>query len=273
MGEVIQAPITPQIAVFKETEKYALYGDSSAGKTDQIGNLIEAFGADNVGIVSCEDGLGTIETLTTSKNVFTADTVDLFREAYTWAKQYEGTDKWVCVDGGSRVIQQISNDQATGCDAMYEMVLGGVKPFNLPVNLRKYAAWYITKGGDIDRFAVNQRVAIIVEQMFDAWKRLPCNMYWSFWEELSPSSSDYLKRELPWKPDSSGKKAMDAIQRTFDWMFRLKRVSGGPPTAYTDTASGEYRAKQRLDRRKGIDVPAAITNFNLAEFHKRIKGQ
>ena len=264
------------IAVFKETEKYALYGDSSSGKTDQIGLLIEAFGAENVGIVSCEDGLGTIETLAKPEHVFTTDGVpggvlEGMRAAYAWAKKYEGADKWVCVDGGSRILQQISNAQQTGCDQMYEMVINGTDPKNLPAHLKKYAAWFLTKEKLVDGFSVNRKTAIIIEEMLDAWKLLPCNMYWSFWEELT--SIDQHKRDKPWKPDSSGKKAMDAIQRTFDWMFRLNRVSGGAASAYTDPAATEYRAKQRIDRRKGIVIPAKIENFNIAEFHRLIKGQ
>ena len=266
----------PTIAVFKETEKYALYGDSWSGKTDQIGLLIEAFGADKVGIVSCEDGLGTIETLAKPENVFLIDSVpggvlEGMRGAYAWAKKYSGPDSWVCVDGGSRVLQQISNAQQSGCDAMYEMVINGTDPKNLPAHLKKYAAWFLTKDRLVDGFSVNRKTAIIIEEMLDAWKLLPCNMYWSFWEELT--SIDQHKRDKPWKPDSSGKKAMDSIQRTFDWMFRLRRTGGGPTTAYTNPASTEYRAKYRIDRRKGIEIPEEIPNFNIAEFHKRIKGQ
>lgn len=255
---------------FKETEKYALYTKSGGGKTFQIGHLIEAFGADNVGIVSCEDGLGTIETLVTPENVKPCNDLNGLREAYKWAtERYAGTDKWVAVDGGTRVLQWVANGQFGGADLMLETVLKGTKAMDLPADIKPFAR-YLTDKGVIDTQKIWIRIGRDCEILMDAWKRLPCNLVWTFWEE--ETSRGQYDKGLPWKPDAPGKAATAAIVNTFDWVIRLKREGGKAATALLDPTSIEYIAKHRIDPRKGIEIPAAIADFNLAKFHQRIKG-
>ena len=66
---------------FTETAKIALFGANSTGKTLQIRSLIETFGAENVGIVSCEDGLKVIRSSVRPEQVKECNSIGEMREA------------------------------------------------------------------------------------------------------------------------------------------------------------------------------------------------
>lgn len=272
MGEVIQAPIAPQIAVFRETQKYALYAKYGVGKTRQAGHLIKAFGAANVGLVSCEDGLGTIETLLTPEAVFLVKGMADVDRAKAWAKtKYAGREKWVFVDGMSRVLQWIEQRELCGTDDMYDALVKAGDIGKVPVNLKPFAR-HLTKDGLLDVFSVNRRIKRDCTQEMDDWREVPCNVVFTFWEEETWGSGFPPKMGPPWHPEAPGKGAVDAIIKTCDWVFRLTRASNGPLVAHTDPAATLYVAKQRLDMDKGIVIEPEIKDFNIAEFHKRISG-
>ena len=262
---------------YGESTKVALYGAVGTRKTLQIGHLIETFGAENVGIVSCEHGLGTIKSLINPDGVYGINEENAkesplvgFRNGWAWAeKAYNRPDAWVCVDGGSRVIQWLQDEIVGGTDRCMEAMIGGLSKTDLPADLRKFAR-FVTKDLDINGQAQWIALANATQQMLNAWMRLRCSMYWTFWEEQT--SLDQYKKGLPWRPDCPGKGSLDAILGSFDFIFRLHyegKVPEGGVNAGCDVASKVYRAKVRDDWRSGAQVPKEIQGFNLAEFVKQ----
>lgn len=259
-------PMTP----FNETLKCAAYGATSSRKTLQIGNLIEAYGAENVGIISCERGLNTIRSLTDEKYVYVAEDREGLRGAWAWAKEnFPSPDQWVCVDGGSRTLQWIHNDIFGGTQKAYEMILGDTPKRKLPESLRPYAA-FVTSNDEMNSQGMWIRVGSEAERLLNSFVRLPSNMYWTFWEEQT--SIDQYKKGMPWKPDTPGNGALAAVKGTFDFIFRLVDMKDETSTAYfRDTPNRvENYGKTRDDWRGGVKVPDKIAEFNLADFVKLI---
>src|SRR5688572_25509460 len=78
---------TGQSQPFDESLKMAAYGVTGGRKTLQIGHLIERYGAENVGIINCEHGLGTINSLTDKRYIYVAHGLDDLRAAWGWANE------------------------------------------------------------------------------------------------------------------------------------------------------------------------------------------
>ena len=255
-------------ATYADSVKLALVGESGAGKTHQAGYLIETFGADNVGIVNCERGLNTIATLLTADNVFNANSIEDMRKAWAWAKErYDRPDAHLFIDGGSRVMQWISNREHGGADKALEAVVTGrrndmadsVKPF-----LR-----YITDKQVIDTQKVWIRGARDAEIFWASWLALRCNLYATFWAEKTPTGQ--YERSFPWTVDAPGNGMRNAIIGAFDFVFHIVRVRGEGMKVITAPDDFKYRCKRRLDPRMGIDIPDEIADFNLAKFYAALK--
>lgn len=260
----------PTIKPFNETLKMAAYGANNSRKTLQIGHLIEAYGAENVGIISCEHGLNTIGSLLDERYIRVVDNRDELRKAYAWAKEtFTGTNQWVCVDGGTRVIQWLHNDVFGTAQRAYEAVLNGTPKKNLPPDLRPYAA-FVTSNDELDTGRLWGRLGTEAERLLDGFVKLPSNLYWTFWEELT--SIDQYRKGVPWKPDTPGNLSFGAIKGAFDFIFRLV-PQGESSTAYFRNPPGnnENYGKTRDDWRAGVRVPDSMPNFNLAELVKLIR--
>ncbi len=72
---------------YAETLKIATYGEPGSRKTLQAGYLIDSIGHENVGIISCEGGLNTIQSKLDERYVQRVNSLDEFRKAYAWSKQ------------------------------------------------------------------------------------------------------------------------------------------------------------------------------------------
>lgn len=253
---------------FNETVKLALVGDSGSGKTHQVRHIIEAFGADNVGIVSCEKGLGTIQTLLTPDNVFVADSIEEMREAWGWAsKRYNRPDAFVVIDGGSRVMQWISNREHGGADQMLEYVYSGKPIPDMPAAIRPFLR-YLTEKKVIDIMKVWIRGGRDAEIFWAAWLKLDCNLYASFWREKT--SAGQYDKSLPYTVDTPGNGMRNAIYSAFDYVFHIERVGTGA-TVFTGLADPVHKCKQRVDPALGINIPDEIPDFNLAKFYQALK--
>lgn len=250
--------------------KVACYAATGGRKTLQIGHLIEKYGAENVGIISCEAGLNTIKSLVKPEYVFEANSIDDVRKGYAWAKErFTRPDQWVCIDGGSRVLMQIRDEWWSGAERALEQVLNGVRQQDLPASLKRFAV-YLTKGNEINSQQVWIKVATEAERLFNAFVRLPSSSYWTFWAEKS--QLDQYTKGLPWKPDTPGSGSFAAIQGAFDFIMYLT-ADGDSCTAHCSDQSKVYYAKHRDDWRAGVRVPDEIEKFRLDEFVEAVRGK
>ena len=248
---------------YQETSKIALFGANQSGKTLQIGNLIRAFGAENVGIVSCEDGLKTVASVVAKEHIYECNSITDLRAAFDWAaKKYVGADKWVCVDGGTRAMQWIAGEVWAGADACYEALALGTNRANLPVAIRPYLR-FITGQGEIDGQRQWIQIGRDIDFTLNRWVKLPANLYMTFWED--ETSQDQYRKGPPWQVDCPGKAGRDAVYGAFDFVLRLTR-DGERVVAKHDPTRKLIRSKTRDDWQGGIKVPTEIKDFNLATF-------
>lgn len=246
---------------FTETAKVALFGANSSGKTLQIRSLIEAFGHENVGIVSCEDGLKTIRSVVRPEQVKECNNISEMRQAFKWASEkFWGPDKWVCVDGGTRALQWIAGEVWAGTDAVYTALALGQSKSDIPVALKPYLR-FITGQGEIDGQRQWVQIGRDIDFELNRWVRLPANMYWTFWEDQT--SLDQYRKGLPWQTDAPGKAGRDAIYGSFDVILRLTR-NGEKIVATHDPERRMVRSKARDDWHGGIRIPNEIPDFSLA---------
>ena len=248
--------------------KLALYAASEGGKTLQIGNLISAFGSHNVGIISCEGGLNTIASKIDPAYIKECANLDDVRAAWGWAaKTFTKPDQFVCVDGGSRVLQWVRDDNWGGAESAMEAILEGRRRDQLPDAIKPYAR-FVTKDGSLDGQRIWIQVGTECERLFDAFIKLPCSVVWNFWEELT--NTDQYSKNLPWKPDTPGAGAFNAIKRSFDYVFRLTREG---EVVVAQCANTPKAYAKRRDDWSIIKVPPEIKPFNLAEFVVLVRGQ
>ena len=248
---------------YQETTKIALFGANQSGKTLQIGNLIRAFGAENVGIVSCEDGLKTVASVVSKEHIFECNGIKDLWAAYEWAaKNYAGPDKWVCMDGGTRAMQWIAGEVWAGSDGCYEAMALGTSRTNLAKELKPYLR-FITAQGDIDGQRQWIQIGRDIDFQLNRWVKLPSNLYATFWE--IESSVDQYRKGPPWQVDCPGTAGRDAIYGSFDYILRLTR-DGERVVAKHDPTRKLIRSKTRDDWQGGIKVPTEMKDFNLATF-------
>jgi len=247
--------------------KLALYAAAEGGKTLQIGHLIEAFGAENVGIISCEGGLSTIRSKIDPRYIRECESLDDVRSAWGWAKENFGReDQFVCVDGGSRVLQWVRDDFWGNAERVMEDLMEGKRREMLPENLKPFAR-FVTKGNELDGQRIWIAVGTACERLFDGFIKLPSSVVWNFWEELT--NTDQYAKNLPWKPDTPGNGAFQAIKRSFDYVFRLTREG---EVVVAQCANSPKAFAKRRDDWSVIKVPPEIKPFNLAEFVNLVRG-
>jgi len=253
----------PATNPLQETCKIALFGANQSGKTLQIGSLIRKFGAANVGIVSCEDGLKTVASVVQPEHVKECNGLADLRGAFRWAaERYAGPEKWVCVDGGTRAMQWIAGDVWAGTDVCYTRLAMGESKSDLPRELKPYLR-FITNQGEIDGQRQWIQIGRDIDFELNRWVRMPANMFWTFWEDQT--SIDQYRKGLPWQVDCPGKAGRDAVYGSFDIILRLTR-DGDKVVATHDPTRRMVRSKTRDDWQGGIKVPTEINGFDLATF-------
>jgi hypothetical protein len=271
--EAVKPEVSAEVVIkpFNETLKMAAYGANNSRKTLQIGHLIETFGVQNVGIISCERGLNTIKSLLDERYIKVVDNKAQLRDAWKWAADnFTTPSQWVCVDGGTRTIQWLYNDVFGTAQRAYEAVLNGTPKKNLAPDLRAYAA-FITSNEELDTGRLWGRLGTEAERLLDSFVKLPSNQYWTFWEELT--SIDQYRKGVPWKPDTPGNLSFGAIKGAFDFIFRLV-PQGESSTAYFRNPPGnnENYGKTRDDWRGGIRIPDRVAGFRLDRLVQLLTG-
>lgn len=256
---------------FNETTKGAAYGDVSTGKTLLIGDLIDEYGVENVGIISCERGLSTIRSKLDERYIKVAEDKAGLRDAWAWARERFTThDQWICVDGGTRALNWIKDEVFGKAQQAYEQYLSGLKKADLPPALRPYAA-FITGKDELDTRNMWSRVGGNAEMLLNSFVRLPCNMFWTFWE--SQTWHNAYDKGPPWRPDTPGNNALDVVRGTFDFIWRMEAIDGKRSTAHFRGNQRFQLTKTRDEWANGIKVPDKIDEFNLAKFAKMVKGE
>lgn len=250
---------------FSETTKVALFGANSSGKTLQIRHLIETFGPQNVGIVSCEHGLSTIQSCLAGVGLREPTNLSEFKQAWAWAKEnYTGKDKWVCVDGGTRVLQWGANEILQGTDEAYVRLATGTERNSLPAELKPFLR-YLTSDGNIDSRRQWMSIAYDADHEMNRWVKLACNHYWTFWEDETWINEN--RKGVPWVIDAPGKGSRLAIYGTFDFILRLTRGGqNGEAVIATHDPTGRTVKSKTRDDWTWAKVPQSQPDFNLARF-------
>lgn len=255
---------------FSETTKVALFGANSTGKTLQIRSLIEKYGAENVGIASCEHGLSTIASSVRDDMVTECAGLADLKAAWKWAAdRFTHKDQWMCVDGGTRVLQWIAGEIWAGTDAVYLLLSADIPRDEWQKAVKPYLR-YITDKGAIDGQHQWVDIGRAIEFELNRWAKLPCSIYWTFWEDQT--SRGQYDKGLPWQADAPGKAGRDAIYGTFDAILRLT-VDGENIVATHDRAKRVVRSKVREDWQAGVKIEAEKTGFNLATFIETLRPQ
>lgn len=252
---------------FHDTIKVALYGIFGSQKTRQIGHLIDMVGATRVYTISADRGLGTIRSKIDPTMVKPVAGLQDLRDA--WAivsEKYNSPEYWVCIDGGSRVMAHINNEQFNGADAVFEKLAMG---HQVPEHLKPFGR-FITDRGRIEAMQVYGKIGRISETLLNSWISLNCNLLFTYLEDMT--ESDGRKKLPPYGPDVPGKVGLRAVMSSFDYVLRLGYDAESRLVA-TTRSSGDTMARTREDRDAGVDIPAQITNFNLAEFVQMITTQ
>lgn len=251
--------------------KVALYAPSGGRKTLQARHLIDRFGAENVGIISCEQGTSTIESSLDHRFVKKVDSLKDLGAALKWASEtFTRPDQWVVVDGGSRVLNWVQRDIWSGTERAFAWISQGKSVREMDAELRQYA-FFVTKQEEMNTQAMWIKVATKCGIIFDSFVKLTPSIYWTFWEEQT--NVDQFRKGPPYKPDTPGKGAFDELRGAFDFVGRLVRLDDEWSVAYfNDGEPGKYYAKRRDDW-ANVRVPNEIRRFNLAEFVDGLRGK
>lgn len=250
---------------YQENLKVATFAGSGIGKTVGIGSLIAAYGAENVGIISCEHGLNTIASQLRADMVNVCDTLGDFQAAITWAEErFPKADQWVCIDGGSRLLQWLEQDTFGRAEAELTLKMQGRPPSDT-----EYAV-YLTKEGVLDTRRLWSKLGARAERMFNRFVRMKSSHYWSFWSQ-QPFIDAYTKGPT-WTIDSPGDGTRKAVVASMDYIYMLTRDRDGRLVSKHKSDAQSF-AKNRDERNAGVRVPDTIVDFDLADFCERVKGK
>jgi hypothetical protein len=253
-----------------DTTKIALFGTNSTHKTLQIRTLIEWLGAENVGIINCEAGLSTIGSSLNEQHVQRPTKLSQFEEALRWAERYQGEAKFLCIDGGTRVLQWNAGKIWDASDEAYDQMVFLKRQRSSLEGVARYGSRFITGQGEIDGYAQWKEIGVQAEILLNKILATGCNVYMNFWEDESQLPD--RKKGLPWGVDAPGKASRDAVYNAFDYILRLT-VEGGRCTAMHDESKQYVRSKARNDLKAGIVVPREQKDFSLAQFVQSLKPQ
>ena len=261
-------PQRQESAIFAETLKIALYGRYGSRKTLQIGSLIESVGRDAVVVVSAERGLNTIQSVLKQENVLVANDLPELRKAFAHIKEHHNTsDWWVCIDGGSQVMEWIATLHMHGADEFYDL---SSRNLPIPDAIKPFGRYMSDKSHTIDAQKIYGRIGRDSEALLAAWVRLNCNLYVNYLEDMAGTSG--REKSLPWGPDVPGKVGLKAVMSSFDYVGRLTYDSDGRLVGGFDARSPIYMARTREDRKAGVEIPPEIVEFTLAAFVRLIQG-
>lgn len=250
-----------------KTLKIALYAEWGRRKTEQLGRLIESVGMDNVVIASCDQGLDTIDSVVDYDRVVVVNSWSDMRGAYKFASEHiDGrSNQWVLVDGATSLLLEHVNSLFAATEEAYDF---RARKQNIPDHLIT-ASRYLSKNDQVDGMAIYGRVGRDLTRLFQTWKALGANLVFTFLEELT-GVTDKREKTYPFGPAIPGNLGYRAAMSTFDYVVRLWYDAQGKLTAGTK-ATGMYEARTREDQRGGIEIPAVISDFDLAKFIQLIR--
>lgn len=249
--------------------KICCYAQTTRRKTLQIAYLVDLVGAENVLVISAEEGLNTVASkLTVPANVIAVTSLSEFRAAFPAIRKFseENSAGWVAIDGATQIADWVGNEQLANADRFYENYARGLPA---PAGLEAYKR-YVGRDGELNTMQIYGRIGRDMENMLGAWKTLPCNLYANFWEDMTVSNG--FKAEPPYGPDVPGKVGLKAVIGAFDFVLRLTLNADGKLCAQT-RSSPLALCKTREDQFAGVIVPPEIVDFRLDEFIALVKPQ
>jgi len=250
---------------YSESLKLCAYGKWGVRKTQAIASLTHEFGKENVAVVNCEGGLGTIESSVLEKNVIRCHSLQDIRQAWKRCNaEFNTPEHWVCLDGMSAVMKWVGNDQWKGADELYDQLVQGRKLEDIEERLRPFGR-FITNRNEIDPQKVYGKIGRESEILLAAWITLKSNIYANYLEDMCGTSG--REKTVPWGPDVPGKVGLAAVMSKFDYIMRFTYDKDGRLVAGLDPASNLYLSRTRDDRNKtGKTLPKEIVDFDLAKF-------
>jgi hypothetical protein len=252
---------------FRENIKIGCYAGSGVGKTVGIGSLIDAYGAERVHIISCERGLNTIASKLRDDQVTVVDDLSEFQDALVKYASDESltVNDWVCVDGGSRVLQWLEADVFGRAERCLQERIQGTQRSSDP----EYAV-YVTGSNAIDIRRLYAKLADRAERMFNRFVKLKASHYWTFWERQP--YIDANTKSPTWTVDAPSGPRTAAVA-TMDYVYRLTRDRESGKLVSKHRNDLVSFAKNRDDRSAGVVVPDQIVDFDLADFCERVRGK
>ena len=250
----------------QETLKVALSGGPAKQKTRQIAHLIREVGKENVGILSAEAGLNTIQSVLAGVTVWPVTTSDEVRRVWGEVKKFaEQPGAWIAIDGGTTLLTWYEQDVWKGADDYFSRHASG-QP--IPDSLKPAARFISPKKQTIDPFSVYAAIGRQVCAWYQEVLRLECNFYINFMEEKIGKSEG--EKALPWGFNIPGQVGRDFILAKTDYVGHLYYNAGRQLVCCLDPACSTHQTKTREDREK-VAMPAEIVDFDLGAFVRLIR--
>lgn len=268
-----QQPLDPAVIAPAVADhlKIALYGRWCTRKTMQISSLIERYGANNVFIVSADKGLNTIGGSFDTTQRWEVGSIDELRKAYhDVANAIKGQPQsWVCLDGMTRVMYWVSDDEMASADEYARLIAEGQPHVGVPDKLKPYRRFVNAEGG-VDMMKIYGVIGVDSKQLLNAWLRLSCNLYATYLED--ESSSGGRTKGPPYVPDVPGQVGLKHLMSSFDYVMRCAFKDGGVTCQLDPSKIGLYYSRTRENRALSGELPKEIPAFNLAQFVDKVRG-
>jgi hypothetical protein len=255
--------------------KIMAYGRWCTGKTRQAASLIEAYGKENVYVVSCSAGLNTINGAYDPANVYECVSADDARAA--WGELFgqgkgrikPGSDAWVVLDGLTEACEWFESSALDRLDECARIVASQGKAA-VPQHLKEWLRFVNSEGGPDQQKAYGP-IGVDCKLFIDGWVIRGsqfANIYVTAHEQ--ETQRDRVIGP-PYMPSLPGKVAREYAMGKFDYVVRMVADNGG--TAQLDPAKiALYWSRTRENRSVSGELPKEIPQFNLAEFVKRLDG-
>lgn len=267
-----QQPLDPAVIAPAVADhlKIALYGRWCTRKTMQIASLIDRFGAANVFIVSADKGLNTVAGKFDTAQRWEVGSIDELRKAYAEvsAAIKGNSNAWVCLDGMTRVMNWIADDELDAGDQYARLIAEGTPHAAIETRLKPYRR-FVNADGGLDTMKLYGAIGTDSKMLLNAWVRLSCNLYATYLED---ETSNGRTKGPPYTPDVPGNVGLKHLMSTFDYVIRMAFRDSDVVAQLDPSRVALYYSRTRENRALSGELPKEITGFNLAQFVDKVRG-